>query len=297
MLYPQINPIALSVGSFSLHWYGIMFVLAFLCAWGLARFRASRSGCVWNAADVDDMMLVGMIGVVAGGRIGYMLFYNFQWFVRDPLELVRLWNGGMSFHGGLLGVIIALWWWAWRQQRTFLSVMDFVAPLVPAGLFFGRIGNFINNELWGAPTTLPWGMAEMPGGVLRHPSQLYEAVFEGLVLFVLVWIYSVRPRPAGRVAGLFALGYGIARFGVEFVRLPDAHIGYLAFGWLTMGQVLTLPLLVAGAWLFWRAVPVTDPADLAIRPATRPATSKIPPAKPAASKGTSASARKSGGRH
>lgn len=249
-----MDPIAFSVGSVGVHWYGLMYLVAFGCAWGLARYRAFRSAGVWKGSDVDDLLTVGMIGVVAGGRLGYMLFYDPDAVLRDPLELIRLWNGGMSFHGGLLGVFVSLWWWGRRQGRRFLDIMDFVAPIVPQGLFFGRIGNFINNELWGAPTTLPWGMSLTAGGAARHPSQLYEAFFEGLVLFVILWWYSSAPRARGRVAGLFAFGYGLARFGVEFVRLPDAHIGYLAFGWLTMGQLLTVPLLAVGAWLLWRPI-------------------------------------------
>lgn len=261
MLYPHINPIAFSVGPLSIHWYGVMYLLAFACAFWMARFRAARSSGRWSVTDVDDMLLVGMIGVVVGGRLGHMVFYDLQITLHDPVEVFRLWNGGMSFHGGLLGVLAALWWWARKQKRAFLEVMDFVAPLVPLGLFFGRVGNFINNELWGVPTTLPWGMAQVPGGVLHHPTQLYEAFLEGLVLFALVWLYSRKPRALGRVSGLFALGYGIARLGVEFVRLPEANLGYLAFGWLTMGQVLSLPMVILGVWLLWRTAPAVSVAS------------------------------------
>lgn len=261
MLYPHFDPAAFSAFGFSLKWYGLMYVFAFFTAWALARLRARQSCGSWTAEQIDDLITVGMIGVVVGGRVGYMLFYDFAGLRADPLEIFRIWNGGMSFHGGLCGVMTALWWWGKHHGRAFLDIMDFAAPLVPPGLFFGRIGNFINSELWGAPTTVPWGMALQPGGVLRHPSQLYEAFFEGLVLFVMLWWYSSKPRPVGRVAGLFAFGYGVARFGVEFVRSPDAHIGYLAFGWLTMGQVLSLPLVALGLWLLLRnpAQPVSAP--------------------------------------
>lgn len=257
MLFPQIDPIALQIGPLALRWYGLMYMLAFLTAWILARYRASRSNGLWTAASVDDLLVVGMLGVVLGGRLGYMLFYNLDVVFSDPLEVFRMWNGGMSFHGGLIGVLLAAWWWGRKQGRAFLDVMDFCAPIVPQGLLFGRIANFINGELWGAPTTLPWGMALTPGGEMRHPSQLYEALLEGLLLFVILWVYSSRPRPQGRVAGVFALGYGLARFGVEFVRLPDAQLGYLAFGWLTMGQILTLPLLLVGVWLLLRPASVS----------------------------------------
>lgn len=274
MLFPQFDPIAVHIGSFGVRWYGLMYMLAFLCAWLLGRYRASRSGGRWKPEEVDDLLLMGMLGVVVGGRLGYMLFYDFAVVAQDPFELLRLWNGGMSFHGGLVGVLVALWWWGRRHGHAFLDIMDFGAPLVPTGLLFGRIGNFINGELWGAPTTLPWGMALTPGGVFRHPSQLYEAFFEGALLFMVLWGYSSRPHPRGRVAGLFALGYGIARFGVEFVRLPDAHIGYLAFGWLTMGQLLTLPLLFVGAWLFFRPGPFFKPGTTPQKPAEKNARSR-----------------------
>ncbi len=253
MLAPSIDPIALRLGDVHLRWYGIMYLLAFLCAWFLGRYRASRNNNDWTKEQFDDVLTIGMFGVILGGRIGYVLFYDLQSFLSDPLEIFRVWNGGMSFHGGLLGVLVAMFYCAKKMKRSVWEVTDFVAPLVPPGLFFGRIGNFINGELWGNVTTHPWGMIFPYGGDLpRHPSQLYEAFFEGLVLFALVWVFSIKKRKLGAVSGLFALGYGIARFGVEFVRTPDAHLGYMALGWLTMGQILSLPLIFIGLWLLMR---------------------------------------------
>jgi phosphatidylglycerol:prolipoprotein diacylglycerol transferase len=194
-----------------------------------------------------------MLGVILGARLGYALFYDPRAYLHDPLEILRVWNGGMSFHGGLLGVLFAVWLFSRRRRLDFLQVVDFVAPLVPPGLFFGRLGNFINAELWGKVTDAPWGMVFPGAGSWpRHPSQLYEAALEGVLLFAVIWLYSSRPRPAGRVSGLFAVTYGLSRFLVELAREPDAHIGYLAFGWLTMGQVLCLPLLCVGFWLLLR---------------------------------------------
>jgi len=198
--------------------------------------------------EIGDVLFYGALGVVLGGRIGYTLVYNFPGFVADPLVLFRIWQGGMSFHGGLVGVLIAMWLYGRRTGRTFFQVTDFIAPMVPVGLGAGRIGNFINGELWGRPTDLPWGMVfPFVDARPRHPSMLYEALLEGLVLFVILWVYSRRPRPTMAVSGLFLLCYGVFRFLVEFVRQPDAQIGYLAFDWLTMGHVLSLPMIVLGA--------------------------------------------------
>ncbi|GAB6068374.1 prolipoprotein diacylglyceryl transferase [Methylothermus subterraneus] len=247
--YPRIDPVAIHVGPLKIHWYGLMYLFGFLGAWILARFRAPRFG--WRAEEIDDLVFYGALGVVLGGRIGYMLFYNLGLFLRDPLSLFRVWEGGMSFHGGLLGVLVAMGWFARKHGRGYFEVTDFIAPLVPIGLFFGRIGNFINGELWGKVTDLPWGMVFPTGGKLpRHPSQLYEALLEGVALFAILWLYSAKPRPRMAVSGLFLLGYGSFRFLVEFIREPDAHIGYLAFGWLTMGQVLSFPMIAAGLGLW-----------------------------------------------
>ncbi len=208
--------------------------------------------------DVDDLLTCVMIGIIIGGRLGYVLFYDLPVYIADPMEILRLWNGGMSFHGGLLGVLAAFWYFAHARGRSFLEVSDFIAPLIPQGLFFGRLGNFINGELWGKVSDLPWAVV-FPGGgpAPRHPSQLYEALLEGLALFMLVWIFSAKKRKVGAVSGLFAVGYAVFRFAVEFVRVPDAQLGYLAFGWLTMGQLLCVPLFLAGLWLLCRKAPPT----------------------------------------
>jgi phosphatidylglycerol:prolipoprotein diacylglycerol transferase len=264
MLYPELDPIALDLGPLKVRWYGVMYLVGFAAAWWLGRRRAARPGSGWKPQDIDDLIFYCAIGVVAGGRLGYILFYGFQDWLADPLRLLRIWEGGMSFHGGLLGVLIAVGLFCRAQGRLFFAVTDFLAPLVPIGLGAGRIGNFINGELWGAPTTSVAGMqlpcarfpehcAGLPADVLfslpHHASQLYEAALEGLVLFLILWVYSSRPRPTMAVSGLFLVGYGAFRFLVEFVRLPDAHLGYLAFDWLTMGQLLTVPMVVAGAAL------------------------------------------------
>ena len=256
MTFPQIDPVAFSIGSLQLRWYGLMYLFAFVGGWILGRLRASRPGSGWRAQDVDDLLTFVMLGVILGARLGYVLFYDLAEYIRDPLEIFRVWNGGMSFHGGLLGVVGAFWYFSRTRKKPFLDVADFIAPLVPQGLFFGRLGNFINGELWGKPSDLPWAMIFPTGGPWpRHPSQLYEALLEGVALFVVLWLFSARKRRPGAVAGLFALLYGIFRFAVEFVRVPDVQLGYLAFGWLTMGQVLCLPLILIGAWLIWRPQP------------------------------------------
>jgi len=264
MLYPDIDPIALDLGPLKVRWYGLMYLIGFAAAWWLGRRRAARPGSGWAPQDVDDLIFYGALGVVAGGRIGYILFYGFQDWLADPLRLLRIWEGGMSFHGGLLGVLIAVALFCRARGRRFFAVTDFLAPLVPIGLGAGRLGNFINGELWGAPTASALGMrlpcarfpehcAGLPADAAlslpHHASQLYEAGLEGLVLFAILWLYSSRPRPTMAVSGLFLIGYGAFRFLVELVRLPDAHLGYLAFDWLTMGQLLSLPMLVAGAIL------------------------------------------------
>lgn len=271
----QLDPIALALGPLKIHWYGLMYLLAFVSAWllGRQRIRAGRLPGV-DMEALSDLAFYGMLGVVLGGRIGYILFYSFGTFIENPLIVFKVWEGGMSFHGGLLGVMTAALWWTRKHKLHFFDTMDFVAPLIPAGLGFGRIGNFIGSELWGKYTNAGWGVV-FPNGLpdqfrqldaaalkvqfhagalepfARHPSQLYQAFLEGLVMFVALWWFSRKARPRYAVSGLFALLYGVFRFAVEFVRVPDAEIGYLAFGWLTMGQVLSLPLIVLGVFLLW----------------------------------------------
>jgi phosphatidylglycerol:prolipoprotein diacylglycerol transferase len=254
--FPEIDPVALQLGPVKVHWYGVMYLIGFAAGWWLGRLRARDAARGWRPSDVDDLLFYIAIGVVVGGRLGYVVFYDFAQFIESPLSLFFVWRGGMSFHGGLLGVIVALGVYSRRYARRFFEVTDFVAPLVPLGLGAGRIGNFINAELWGTPTSLPWGMVfpdPRAGGLPRHPSQLYEVLLEGLVLFVVLWLFSKRDRPVMAVSGLFLLGYGGLRFLAEFVRVPDAHIGYIAFNWVTLGQVLSLPMILLGAFLLWSA--------------------------------------------
>jgi phosphatidylglycerol:prolipoprotein diacylglycerol transferase len=244
--YPDIDPVAFALGPLQVHWYGLMYVLGFVAGWFGLRARSRRADSPVAPARVEDLVFYIAIGVFVGGRVGYMLIYDFGSLVADPLRLFYVWRGGMSFHGGLIGVLLMMALFAKRTGQTFFAITDFVAPWVPPGLGFVRIGNFINGELWGAQTSpdAPWGVVFE--GVPRHPTQLYEAFLEGLVmLVVLVW-FSAKPRPRMAVSGLFLLLYGLFRFSVEFIRLPDAHIGYEAFGWVTRGQILTAPMIVAG---------------------------------------------------
>lgn len=252
MIYPSINPVALDLGLFKLYWYGLMYLLAFLSAYFLAKYR-SKSIDNWNSKMIDDLIFYGAIGVVAGGRVGYMIFYNLTGLLSDPLSLFLIQNGGMSFHGGFLGVLLAMHLFNRKYKRSFFSTMDFVAPFVPLGLLFGRIGNFINGELWGRVTTSSWGMYIEEQGVSRYPSQLYEAFLEGLVLFIVLWIFSSKPRPRMSISAMFLIFYGLFRFIIEFVRTPDAQIGYLAFDWLTMGQILSLPMILFGIYIFHKS--------------------------------------------
>jgi phosphatidylglycerol:prolipoprotein diacylglycerol transferase len=248
--YPHIDPIAVSLGPLRIHWYGVMYLIAFAAAWWLARRRAGKPNSSWKPVDVDDYVFYAMLGVILGGRIGYVLFYGMALERADWLYVFKIWEGGMSFHGGLLGVITATAIFALQRGRRIGDVFDFGAPLPGVGIFFVRIGNFINGELWGRPTDGPWAMLvpDPNGGpaIARHASQLYEATLEGLVLFIIVWFYTRRPRPRYAPSGLFLICYSVARIAVEFVREPDAQIGYLAGGWFTMGQLLSLPMLVLG---------------------------------------------------
>jgi len=252
MLAPEIDPIAIHLGPLKIHWYGLMYLVGFLGGWWVGVYRARRPGSGWNPAEVSDFLFYIALGVILGGRLGYVLFYNLAHYLKHPLDIFAVWTGGMSFHGGLLGVCLALWFYARKTKRPFLAVTDFLAPLAPIGLGPGRIGNFINQELWGKVTDLPWGMVFRTGGPLpRHPSQLYEATLEGLVLFLILWFYSRSSRPVGAVSSLFLIFYGLFRFLIEFVREPDPQLGYLAFGWVTMGQILSLPMMLLGVWMFW----------------------------------------------
>jgi phosphatidylglycerol:prolipoprotein diacylglycerol transferase len=253
LTYPQFSPEAFSIGPLSVRWYGFMYLLGFASAWLLGRRRV-RALRTFSKSQFDDVLTFGIFGVILGARLGYALFYQPAYYLAHPLEIFYLWHGGMSFHGGLLGVLLAQWLAGRRYGRSFFETMDFMAPLVPPGLFFGRLGNFINGELWGRPTDLPWGMVFPGAGAApRHPSQLYEAALEGVALFVILWAYSARPRPIRAVSGVFALGYGVFRCFVEFFRQPDAHLGYLAFGFVTMGMVLCLPLILIGCLLLYSA--------------------------------------------
>lgn len=254
LTYPQIDPVALQLGPLKIHWYGLMYLGGFVAAWWLANRRAVQPGSGWNKQQVSDLIFFCALGVVLGGRLGYVLFYNFDRFLVEPLWLFAVWEGGMAFHGGLLGVIVASAWFARKYRKGFFGVVDFVAPLVPIGLGLGRLGNFIGGELWGRATDLPWGMVFPRADALaRHPSQLYQFALEGVLLFCLLWWFSSRPRPAMAVSGLFLAAYGSFRFLVEFARQPDAHLGFIAFDWLTMGQLLSLPMVAAGCGLILMA--------------------------------------------
>jgi len=248
--YPPIDPIAFSVGPLDVHWYGLMYLAAFASAWLLAVRHSARAWSPVHRQKVEDLVVYAAFGVIIGGRCGYVLFYNFDKWLADPLWLVRLWEGGMSFHGGLVGVIVALALFARQVRQPLFAITDFVAPMVPLGLGFGRIGNFIGQELWGRPTDGPWGMIFPmdPAQLSRHPSQLYQAFLEGLVLFAVLLWFSRKPRPAGMISGLFLLLYGVFRFLVEFVREPDAHIGMDLLG-MTRGQLLSLPMVALGLGL------------------------------------------------
>lgn len=253
--YPDIDPVAISLGPVEIHWYGIMYLIGFGAAWILGKKRASRPGSGWNHEQISDMIFYGALGVVLGGRIGYMLFYNFGSLVENPLSLFLIWRGGMSFHGGFLGVLFVAFLYGRKYKKSLIEVMDFVAPLVPIGLAAGRLGNFIGAELYGRATDVPWGMV-FPGDpeqLLRHPSQLYQAGLEGMTLFVILWIYSAKPRPAFAVSGMFCLGYGLLRSFAEFFRQPDAGFDFVAFNWMTMGQVLSAPMIVFGAAVLYLA--------------------------------------------
>jgi len=283
--FHDINPLAFTIGPLAVHWYGIMYLASFLGAWYLGNRRIAQGRLPTTHEGFSDLAFYVMMGVIIGGRVGYMLFYSpLDWMLHDPLARFRVWEGGMSFHGGLLGVLIAGWWWSRRNKIHFFDTVDFVAPLVPIGLGLGRLGNFIGGELWGRHTDVAWGvifpraleslgkshdelyqmyLAGQLNHEARHPSQLYEFALEGLLMFAVLVLYSRKPRPRYAVSGLFALLYGTFRFCVEFVREPDVQMGFLAFDWLTMGMLLSLPLIVVGLLLLWlsrRAPTLLPPA-------------------------------------
>ncbi|TXI61026.1 MAG: prolipoprotein diacylglyceryl transferase [Limnohabitans sp.] len=256
LLHPVIDPVALQLGPLAVHWYGLTYLAAFGLFYVLGTRRLTHLPFVqlpqWTRKDIEDILFLGVLGVVLGGRIGYCLFYKPGYYAAHPLEVFAVWQGGMSFHGGMLGVIAAMVWFAYSRQRPFLQVMDFVAPCVPTGLAAGRVGNFINGELWGrvADPSLPWAMVFRGAGDLpRHPSQVYQFLMEGLLLFVLLWLYARKPRQQGQVAAAFLFGYGVFRFTAEFFREPDAHLGLLSLG-MSMGQWLCVPMIAGGA-LLW----------------------------------------------
>ena len=254
LTYPEIDPVAISLGPLKVHWYGLMYLIGFAAAWWLAKYRANKPGSGWSAEEISDLIFYCALGVVLGGRIGYILFYNFSAFAENPLILLKIWQGGMAFHGGLIGVLIAFYLFGRKTGRGFFTVADFMAPMVPIGLGAGRIGNFINGELWGRVTDVPWGMV-FPGGGPdpRHPSQLYQFFIEGPVFFAVIWLYSKKPRPTMAVSGLFLAFYGVYRFMIEFVRQPDAHLGFVAMNWMTQGQLLSVPMVLFGLAFIWLA--------------------------------------------
>lgn len=250
LVHPQFDPVALHLGPFGIHWYGLMYLAGFMALLWLGKWRIRQSpDCGWTERQLDDVLFYGVLGVILGGRLGYALFYQPGYYLTHPAEILMVWKGGMSFHGGFLGVLIAMAVFAHKEGKRWLTMMDFIAPLVPPGLAAGRLGNFINGELWGRPTEMPWGMVfPQVDAIPRHPSQLYELGLEGIALFLMLWLYSSKLRPAGAVSGLFLIGYGGFRFLVEFTRQPDSFLGLLSMG-LSMGQWLSLPMMLTGIWM------------------------------------------------
>ena len=251
LTYPQIDPVAFALDPLKIHWYGLMYILGFAAVWIIGKKRAEKSYSVIKPEAMEDLVYYGALGVIVGGRIGYILFYHFSSFLDNPLIIFKIWEGGMSFHGGMIGVFAVMWWFAKKQNCSMFALTDLIAPLAPIGLGMGRIGNFINAELWGQTSNVSWAMIFPNAGPLpRHPSQLYEAFLEGLVLFIIMWFYTNKQRPVIAPTGLVLFFYGCFRFFVEFFRMPDAHLGYLALDWLTMGQILSIPMIIIGILLF-----------------------------------------------
>ena len=252
-VFSQIDPVAFSLGPLSVRWYGLMYLFGFAFAMWLAGRRADAPNSGWTRNEVSDLLFYGFLGVILGGRVGYVLFYNFDLFLADPTYLFKIWTGGMSFHGGLIGVITAMIWFAHKTKRHFFTVADFVAPLIPFGLGVGRIGNFLNGELWGRITDVPWAIIfPEAGSEPRHPSQLYQFALEGVVLFIILNLFWRKNPPRGAISGMFLLFYGLFRFLVEFVRQPDSQLG-LYFQEISMGQILSTPMIIAGALMIWVA--------------------------------------------
>ena len=251
-IHPQFDPIAIHLGAFGIHWYGLMYLVGFLAFLGLGQWQIKRrTWHGWTNTMLDDALFFGALGVILGGRLGYVFFYQSSYFVQHPIEIFAVWQGGMIFHGGFLGVLVAMWVFARKYQVKWLSIMDFVAPLVPIGLGAGRMGNFINGELWGRPTNSDFGMVfPQVDNLLRHPSQLYEFGLEGIVLFLMLWLYSAKPRTTGAISAIFLIGYGSFRFLAEFTREPDGYLGLLSMG-LSMGQWLSLPMVILGMAMYW----------------------------------------------
>lgn len=259
LTYPAIDPVAIKLGPLSVHWYGLSYLLAFAMCWGVLHWRIKHSSFSrgFTTEQLSDIVFYAALGVIIGGRLGYMLFYLWPDFIAHPFSFFEIWKGGMSFHGGLLGVLIALWFYAKKMHCSLIDITDFIAPAVPLGLGAGRIANFINAEIWGRVTEVPWGMIFPNAGPYpRHPSQLYEFFLEGIVLFVILWFFSRKPRRRYAVSGLFLIFYSIFRIFIEFFREPDAQLGFVAFGWLTKGQLLSIPMFLFGVFLFslayWR---------------------------------------------
>ncbi|CAN1504842.1 MAG: prolipoprotein diacylglyceryl transferase [Sulfuritalea sp.] len=253
-VHPQFDPIAIHLGAFGIHWYGLMYLIGFLAFIGLGKWQINnRAWHGWTIPMLDDALFFGALGVILGGRLGYVLFYQFGYFMQHPNEILAVWQGGMSFHGGFLGVLVAMGLFSRKYQLKWLSIMDFVAPLVPIGLGAGRMGNFINGELWGRVTNSQYGMVfPRIDQLLRHPSQLYEFTLEGICLFLILWIYSSKPRETGAISALFLIGYGSFRFIAEYTREPDSYLGLLSMGF-SMGQWLSLPMMLVGIWMWVQA--------------------------------------------
>ncbi|MEK9647625.1 MAG: prolipoprotein diacylglyceryl transferase [Gammaproteobacteria bacterium] len=246
--FPQIDPVAIYLGPLKIHWYALTYIAVFAAAWWLGTRRGLRENSGWSSTQVTDLITNSAIGVILGGRIGYMLFYNFGSLLENPVNLLKIWQGGMSFHGGLIGVGIAVWLFARSTKKSLFAVSDFVAPLSPLGLAFGRLGNFVNGELWGRASDVSWAMVfpADPQQLARHPSQLYQFALEGLALFCILWFFSAKTRPTFAVTGVFITGYGVFRTFAEFYREPDAHIGFVAFDWMTKGMQLSIPMIIGG---------------------------------------------------